>query len=87
MGVNDMYVLPAPFLYISLSSPFKLSHGKTDASVGLSVTNRYLHHHLTTPQPGLFDEDRIALIWAVLRARHPLLASEVVKQGEKWSFR
>lgn len=29
----------------------------------------------------------MALVWALLRARHPLLASEVVKTNGEWSFR
>ncbi|KAL7412464.1 hypothetical protein BDY24DRAFT_392992 [Mrakia frigida] len=49
----------------------------------------YLHHHLTTPSPELFSQDRIAVIWAILRGRHPLLASKVVRSGEddEWQFK
>ena len=38
--------------------------------------NRYLHLGCNAP-PRLFDFERVRIIWALLRLRHPLLASKV----------
>lgn len=40
---------------------------------------RYLHLGFHAP-PNLFTEHRVALAWAILRGRHPLLASRVVME-------
>lgn len=54
------------------------------------VVLRYLHHHLSTANGGLLSEERIRIVWAIMRLRHPLLASSVERgpSGEMhdWQF-
>jgi hypothetical protein len=60
-GVNDMYVCLIPWLLLSR---------------GLSIPFRYLHLGFRAPTH-LMARERVRVVWAILRQRHPLLAATV----------
>lgn len=44
------------------------------------ITRRYLHLGFVAPEH-VVRRARVRLVWAILRIRHPLLASKVLMQG------
>ena len=52
----------------------------------LTLRRRFVHIGFTAP-PELFTPERVALAWAILRTRHPLLGAKVVagREGEEGS--
>ncbi|KAF7303295.1 putative 15-O-acetyltransferase Tri3 [Mycena kentingensis (nom. inval.)] len=66
---------------VGSAAVFERQLGDTETSYFLpsrdaGVNDMYLHLGFNAP-PALMDRDRVAQVWAILRMRHPLLASKV----------
>ncbi|KAF9041766.1 hypothetical protein BDZ89DRAFT_1109706 [Hymenopellis radicata] len=66
---------------------FERAMGDTEASYFLpsrenGVNDMYLHLGFTAP-PRLTSRSRVSLVWALLRLRHPILASHVIMHNYK----
>ena len=60
-GVNDMYALPCSY---------------AGGSLELIPVSRYLHLGFKAPARAM-ERERVRVVWAILRQRHPLLAATV----------